>query len=72
VPFQRGHRYLPKRGAIYTLDQPVFILLSTTMHSLTSDAGAQAGMVLAAVSQELVPSLTAAEDQASVFALIVG
>lgn len=31
-----------------------------------------AGMVLAAVSQELVPSLTAAEDQASVIALIVG
>jgi len=32
----------------------------------------QAGMVLAAVSQELVPTLTAAEDHASVLALVIG
>jgi len=28
VPCQRGHRFVPKRGAAHTLDQPVFILLS--------------------------------------------
>ena len=28
MPCQLGHRCLPKRGAIHTLDQPVFILLS--------------------------------------------
>jgi len=28
VPFQLGHRCMPKRGAIHTLDQPAFILLS--------------------------------------------
>ena len=33
VPYQLGHRCMPKTGAIHTLDQSVFILLSPPLDS---------------------------------------